>query len=131
MRKVREILRLKHERKLSDRKIALAIGVARSTVGEYLARAAADGLTWAIAETLGDAEVEARLFRDLGQNEPTRRAPIDFNWVHLELRRAGVTRQLLWTEYQEAVASGPTSACNQAGCPPTCQPVSSSTTQSA
>ena len=108
MRKVREILRLKHERKLSDRQIALAIGVARSTVGEYLARAAADGLTWAIAETLGDADVEARLFRQLGQNEPTTRAPIDFNWVHLELRRAGVTRQLLWTEYQEAVASGPT-----------------------
>ena len=26
----------------------------------------------------------------------------------MELRRAGVTRQLLWTEYQEAVASGPT-----------------------
>ena len=107
MRKVREILRLKHERKLSDRQIALAIGIARSTVGEYLARAEADGLTWAIAETLGDAEVEARLFRQLGQNEPTTRAPIDFNWVHMELRRAGVTRQLLWTEYQEAVASGP------------------------
>lgn len=44
MRKVREILRLKHERKLSDRQIALAIGIARSTVGEYLARAEADGL---------------------------------------------------------------------------------------
>jgi transposase len=108
MRKVREILRLKHKRKLSDRKIALAIGIARSTVGEYLARAEADGLTWVIAETLGDAEVEARLFRQVGQNEPTTRAPIDFNWVHMELRRAGVTRQLLWTEYQEAVASGPT-----------------------
>jgi transposase len=108
MRKVREILRLKHVRKLSDRQIALAIGVARSTVGEYLARAEAAGLTWEIAEALGDAAVEARLFRQLGQNEPTTRAPIDFNWVHMELRRAGVTRQLLWTEYQEAVASGPT-----------------------
>ena len=66
MRKVREILRLKHERKLSDRQIALAIGVARSTVSEYLARAEADGLTWEIAETLGDADVEARLFRKVG-----------------------------------------------------------------
>jgi hypothetical protein len=88
-RKVREVLRLKHERKLSDRQIALAIGIARSTVGEYLARAEADGLTWVIAETLGDADVEARLFRQLGQNEPTTRAPIDFSWVHMELRRAG------------------------------------------
>ncbi len=69
-------------------------------MGEYLARAEAGGLTWEVAETLGDADVEARLFRQVGQNEPTTRAPIDFNWVHMELRRAGVTRQLSWTEYQ-------------------------------
>ena len=104
MRKVREVLRLRHELGRTEREIAAAIGIARSTVGEYVARAAAAGLTWAMAKDLGDAEVEARLFRDVGRNEPTARAPIDFNWVHMELRRAGVTRQLLWTEYQQAVA---------------------------
>jgi transposase len=34
------------------------------------------------------------------------RAPIDFRWVHTELCRAGVTLELLWTEYMEAVAEG-------------------------
>ena len=77
---------------------------------------AAIGLPDPVLEAIRTAGVEVELFsecgdvlfRQLGQNEPTTRAPIDFNWVHLELRRAGVTRQLLWTEYQEAVASGPT-----------------------
>jgi transposase len=104
MRKVREVLRLKYELGRRHREIAAAVGVARSTVSEYVARAVAAGLTWAIAKELGDAEVEARLFRDVGRNEPSARAPIDFNWVHMALRGVGVTRQLLWTEYQQAVA---------------------------
>jgi len=107
MRKVREVLRLKHERGLSDREIAAAVGIARSTVSEYLARAAKIELAWARAAELSDADVEGLLFRCVGRNEPAVRAPIDFNWVHLELRRPGVTRQLVWTEYQEAVAQGP------------------------
>jgi transposase len=105
MRKVREVLRLKHDLGRSERQIALAVGIARSTVGEYLQRAEKAGLTWAIAQGLGDAEVEGRLFHQVGRNEPATRAPIDFTWVHMELRRAGVTRQLLWTEYQEHVAA--------------------------
>lgn len=107
MRKIREVLRLKHTQHLSQRDVAKAVGIARSTVGEYLERAKAAGLTWQEAEQLSDAEVEERLFRDIGKNEPLARAPIDFNWVHMELRRAGVTLQLLWTEYQQAVADGP------------------------
>ncbi len=51
-----------------------------------------------------DAQVEARLFQQVGRNEPPARAPIPFGWVHLELRRAGVTLELLWHEYQTAIA---------------------------
>jgi transposase len=109
MRKIREVLRLKQDRKLSERKIGRSVGIGRSTVGEYLERAKDAGLTWEEAEKLNDAEVEARLFRQLGRNEPWERAPIDMAWVHRELRRPGVTLELLWTEYQQAVADGATS----------------------
>ncbi|WP_438032798.1 ATP-binding protein [Sorangium sp. So ce204] len=51
--------------------------------------------------------MEQRLFRCVGGKEPAARAPIDLNWVHMELRRAGVTRQLLWAEYQQAMAAEP------------------------
>ena len=40
MRKVREVLRLRHALGVSERQIAITIGISRSTVGEYLRRAA-------------------------------------------------------------------------------------------
>jgi len=41
MRKVREVLRLKHGLGLSERQIAASVGVSRSTVADYLRRAVA------------------------------------------------------------------------------------------
>jgi transposase len=107
MRKIREVLRLKYDRGLSHRQISTAAGISRSSVSEYVKRAECAGLTWEIAQELSDAEAEGRLFVQVGRNEPQARAPIDFGWVHRDLHRAGVTLQLLWTEYQEAVAKGP------------------------
>ena len=42
MRKVREVLRLRHALAVSERQIAITVGVSRSTVGEYLRRARRD-----------------------------------------------------------------------------------------
>jgi transposase len=106
MRKIREVLRLKDELLLSQRSISVSTGISRSTVSAYVARAERAGLTWEVAKGLSDAEVEERLFRQLGRNEPSKRAPINMGWVHQELRRPCVTLQRLWTEYQEGVASG-------------------------
>ena len=104
MRKVREILRLRFERGLSHRQISASTGVSKGALSEYLRRASVAGLTWEVARTLDDGEVEARLFRYPGRNEPPRRVPIDLPWVHRELRRTGVTLQQLWLEYREAAA---------------------------
>lgn len=106
MRKVREVLRLKHVLKLTEREIERSVGTSHGTVGRYLKRAEEAGLVWEEAEKLSDGEVEARLFTQVGRNEPVTRAPIDFCWVHTELHRAGVTLELLWTEYTGAVAEG-------------------------
>ena len=105
MRKVREILRLHDECKLSQRQISASTGVSKGAISEYLKRARDAGLTWEQARTLDDATVEQRLFRIVGRNEPARRAPIDFVWVHRELRRTGVTLQQLWLEYREAASA--------------------------
>ncbi|WP_394829300.1 hypothetical protein [Pendulispora albinea] len=103
MRKVREVLRLRFEVGCSQREIQASTGLSKGSVGDYLKRAAACGLTWPEARSMTDAEVEARLFRLVGRNEPLLRAPIDFQWVHTELRKPGVTLQLLCAEYQHAV----------------------------
>jgi transposase len=106
MRKVREILRLRFERGLSQRQISASTGVSKGAIGEYMRRAAAAGVTWEIARALDDSEVEARLFRYPGRNEPPRRVPIDLPWVHRELRRTGMTLQQLWIEYRDGAAAG-------------------------
>ena len=106
--KVREILRLHHECHLTQRQVSASTGVSKGTVSDYLRRAHEAGLTWAQAREM-DGTVEARLFRLVGRSEPPRRVPIDFSWVHQELRRTGVTLQQLWIEYREAAVSGPAS----------------------
>ena len=62
MRKVREVLRLRHALGVSERQIAITTGVSRSTVGEYLRRAAVVGITWPVPEGSDDAELGRRLF---------------------------------------------------------------------
>ena len=91
MRKVREVLRLRFEVGCSHRAIQASTGLSKGSVSDYLKRAATRSLTWAEASSMTDADVEARLFRTVGCNEPPGRSPIDFAWVHTELRRPGVT----------------------------------------
>ena len=49
MRKIKEVLRLKFEVGLSARQIAVSLQVGRTTIGDYLNRFAASGLTWPFA----------------------------------------------------------------------------------
>ena len=89
MRKIREVLRLHSALSCTHRQIASACHISPSTVGAYIERAVEAGLTWAEAEPLSEAEVEARLFTYVGRSEPKARATIDFDWVHCELSRPG------------------------------------------
>ena len=105
MRTIREILRLKWDCQRSNREIAQSCHVARSSVGECLARATAAGLTWPLPPALDDGTLEARLYRRPGR--PTGQRPLpDWSTVHQELRRPGVTLQLLWQEYKAGDPAG-------------------------
>ncbi|HET9933373.1 MAG TPA: IS21 family transposase [Polyangiaceae bacterium] len=103
MRKVREVLRLHFECGRKQREIARSCAIGAGTVSDYLKRARDAGLDWKTASELSETELENRLFR-YGQRPTTgERAAIDFGLVHQELKRTGVTLQLLWVEYQQAV----------------------------
>src|SRR5437879_12434137 len=73
MRRVREILRLKHEGGASDREIARALSIARSTVALTLERTAAAGLRWPLPATLTDRVLEAMLYAGHGNQQGARR----------------------------------------------------------
>jgi len=101
MRRVREILRLKHECRVTDREIARSLSVARSTVALTLERVAAAGLRWPLPATLTDRVLETMLYAGHGRQQGARRkAEPDWAYIHHELRRPGVTLMLLWEEYR-------------------------------
>ena len=104
MRKIREVLRLKHEQGLSHQAVAQACAVGVGTVNRYLQRAAQRGLVWPLPAELDDATIEARLF--------PRAAPVhdrvrpDCAYIHREFKRDSVTLQLLWEEYAQVHPDG-------------------------
>lgn len=62
MRTIREILRLKWEKHLSNKRIAESCNIARSTVRDYLSRAAEAGLSWPLPAALDDSILEKMIF---------------------------------------------------------------------
>jgi transposase len=105
MRKIREVLRLKYEIGLGHRAIAPACGVGLGTVSEYVRRAAGVGLRWPLPSELDDGALEALLFPGVAAPGVVRAAP-DCPRMHQELKRVGVTLQLLWEEYRETHLDG-------------------------
>ena len=106
MRKIREVLRLRWEQGLSHRQIVASCKLGQGTVGEYLRRASAAGLTWPLPEGLTDDALERQLFPP-PVTTPTGERPLpDWALVHRELRGKGVTLLLLWEEYQASDPRG-------------------------
>lgn len=95
MRKIREILRLSSESRLSRRQIASCCGISKTTVGECLERARRMGLDWSTALGLSDEELERRLYPPAVPVPVSERPPVDWGGVHTELKKKGVTLQLL------------------------------------
>lgn len=96
MTNYREILRLR-SLGINHSQIAESMGIARQTVVTSLRRAASQGLDWQAAESLSDSELSTKLFPPvdvgLGYKMP------DYEFIHRELAKSGVTLQLLWFEY--------------------------------
>ncbi len=105
--KVREILRLNQELKFSIRKIADALGVSKTSVGEYLAEFKRSGLSWHEITGMSDTEV-AELFekRNQSANPMYESLAKDFPYYEKELARVGVTLYLLWEEYKQRQPEG-------------------------
>ena len=104
MRQIRELLRLKHACQMSDRQIGEALGMGRTTVGDYLRRLALAGIGWPVSDELDDAALEARLFVKSAGTRDCREP--DWSVIHRELKRPGVTQRLLWEEYRATEPDG-------------------------
>jgi transposase len=104
MRKIKEVLRLRAAGH-SERSIAQSLGVSHSTVRQYRQRAEAAGVGWPLPAELSESALEARLFPPAPPSSLERPLP-QWSQIHRELKRKGVTLQLLWLEYKESTPEG-------------------------
>jgi transposase len=97
MTEYREILRL-NSLGLSGRSIAGSVSRSRNTVSDVLARASRQGLTWPLPLEMTDVELERRLYPEKVSGNSGGKTP-DYETIHKEISKPGVTMTLLWDEY--------------------------------
>src|SRR5919201_639170 len=105
MRHIREILRLKWTLKRSHRETARSLGISPGAVASVMSRATQIGLTWDALAHVSDEALEERLYGPKISSRVARPLP-DPTWIHTELRRAGVTLELLHLEYLQQQPDG-------------------------
>ena len=105
MRKIRDVLRLKAGG-LSKRKIAASLGISPTAAVECIRRARRAGLSWPLPATLDDETLESRLYPPSATRAKDNRPQPDWPAIHRELKRPGVTLQLVWEEHRAQHPTG-------------------------
>ena len=106
MRKVMEILRLGLTRSLSNREIARSLCVSHATVAKYITLAGKTGLTYDQAKGMDDVALLGFLEKDKAPPRKKVYPDPDWTYIYAELRKKGVTLELLWQEYKNVYPDG-------------------------
>src|SRR5665647_190005 len=106
MRTIREVLRLKWEKKLSNKQIAKSCNIARSTIRDYLDRAQRADMSWPLPPDLDDRRLEALLYPSAPEESSGKRELPAMEYIRKELTRKNVTLRLIWMEYREKNPEG-------------------------
>lgn len=96
MTNYREILRL-DSLGLNKTQIAEACGCSRTTVIQALNQAEVKCIRYPLPEAMSDKEL-AQLLYPAKAAKPEYKMP-DYNYVHKEMQKSGVTLNMLWLEY--------------------------------
>ncbi|HAT1945938.1 TPA: IS21 family transposase [Legionella pneumophila] len=101
MNKIREILRLHFDSKLSQHQIAASLKISSGVVNKYVSLAKVASLHWPVDPQLDDKSLRALL---RPYKESIKQSPYvepDYSSIHQELKRKGMTLLLVWQEYEE------------------------------
>jgi transposase len=106
MRKIRDILKLHHEQKFSNREIGRSLDVSPGTIANYLSRAKAAQIPWPLSDEWDEDRLYQSLFPSASQTSEAQRPLPDMVKINQELKRKGVTLLLLWYEYKSTHPNG-------------------------
>ena len=101
MRKIREVLRLRCSAELSIRQISAGTKISVGSIQNILKLAEQQGLSWPLPDNLDDQALALLLYPSSDARPSTKFHQPVWPEIHLELKRKGVTKQLLWEEYTQ------------------------------
>ena len=103
MTNYREVLRLK-SLGYSQRSIASSAKASRNTVSDVLKKAEQLNIAWPLEDDVTNETLD-ELFNGKRNSGSVPYAVINYEYIHRELSKKGVTLTLLWHEYCEATYS--------------------------
>jgi len=103
LRKIRKVLKLHFNEKLSQEKIGYALNISRSAARDYIVRFGALKLPWEEVSELSDIELESLLFP---KTDASKKPQPSWEYIHKEMRRKGATLAVLYEEFIEINPDG-------------------------
>ena len=101
MRKLREVLRLSYSAGLSIRKISASTKISVGSIQNILKLAEQLKIAWPLPEDWDDQTLALKFYpRSDAQPSAKFQEPV-WTDVHMELKKKGLTKQLLWEEYTQ------------------------------
>ncbi|MCP4044612.1 MAG: IS21 family transposase [Gammaproteobacteria bacterium] len=101
MRKLRDVLRLRFEAGLSYRQINASTKVSVGLIQKLMTQAEELELTWPLPPELDDNQLAGLFYPKADTRTSFRHQVPDWPTLHQELKRKGMTKQLLWEEYTQ------------------------------
>ena len=103
MRKVRELLRLRFEQNISSRKAAKILGIGKTAANEYILGFKSKDLDISKISRMSDSELLSAITVNKTIENPRYKELFkQFTYFEKELKRTGVTLELLWKEYSQS-----------------------------
>lgn len=100
MREVRELLRLRFEQNKSAREAAKILGIGKTAASQYVSGFKSSGLDFSKVASMSDSDLlNAINAKKESENQRFQELSKLFTYFEKELKRTGVTLQLLWKEY--------------------------------
>ena len=100
MQKIKEILCLHFDGKLSQHQIAASLQISSGVVNKYLSLAKAADISWPLPIEIDEVKLRSILRPHQKNTIASRYSEPDYASIHQELKRKGVTLLLLWQEYE-------------------------------
>ena len=105
MSKVKHVIRM-YESGVPKKEIARRLGISKNTVKEYIRKVEDQNLSPPLLLEKETPELEGMFGSSVFTDEKYRQLEILFPYFEKELKRVGVTRQLLWHEYKTKHPAG-------------------------